>query len=130
MQGATVRSGRPGHDRCDRALPALDPDMGGLVATAMEGFRMDVRLGEAVTGFDTHDGKVTAVAADRATIPADLVILGLGVAPNTALAARAGIPLGRPRRSLCVAAGPPTNLSFHCVPRPAPRDRNRSRERR
>lgn len=46
-------------------MQALDPDMGGLVATAMEGFGMDVRLGETVTGFDTHDGKVTAVVTDR-----------------------------------------------------------------
>ena len=75
-------------------LPALDPDMGGLVATAMDGFGMQLRLDETVTSFDIHDGKVTAVVTDRATVPTDLVILGLGVAPNTALAAQARIPLG------------------------------------
>lgn len=75
-------------------LPSLDPDMGALIATAMEGFGMDMRMEEAVTGFDTYGGKVTAVVTDRATIPIDLVILGSGVAPHTALAARAGIPLG------------------------------------
>ncbi len=75
-------------------LPALDPDMGALIATAMEGFGMEVRMEETVTGFETHTGKVTAVVTDQATIPTELVILGLGVTPNTTLAADAGIPLG------------------------------------
>ena len=73
-------------------LPGLDPDMGALIATAMEGYGMEVRMEETVTGFETHTGKVTAVVTDQATIPTDLVILGLGVTPNTALAARAGLP--------------------------------------
>ena len=75
-------------------LPALDPDMGVLITSAMESFGMEVRMEETVTGFETRDGQVTAVVTDQATIRTDLVILGLGVAPNTALAAQAGIPLG------------------------------------
>ena len=75
-------------------LPGLDPDMGMLIASAMEGFGMEVRMEETVTGFGTRHGTVTAVVTDQATIPTDLVILGLGVEPNTALAAQAGIPLG------------------------------------
>lgn len=75
-------------------LPGLDPDMGALIATAMEGYGMEVRMEETVTGFETHTGKVTAVVTDQATIPTELVILGLGVTPNTTLAAGAGIPLG------------------------------------
>ena len=75
-------------------LPGLDPDMGALIATAMEGYGMEVRMEETVTGFETHTGKVTAVVTDQATIPTELVILGLGVTPNTTLAADAGIPLG------------------------------------
>lgn len=75
-------------------LPGLDPDMGTLIADAMAGYGMKVRLGETVTGFEARDGKVSAVVTDQAIIATDLVILGLGVRPNTALAAQAGIPLG------------------------------------
>ncbi|WP_219588407.1 NAD(P)/FAD-dependent oxidoreductase [Kocuria flava] len=88
-------------------LPGLDPDMGMLIASAMEGFGMEVRMEETVTGFGTRHGTVTAVVTDQATIPTDLVILGLGVEPNTALAAQAGIPLGRRGRSRWTAGCAP-----------------------
>jgi len=45
--------------------------------------------GATVTGFDAG-----AVVTDGGTIPADLVVLGLGVAPNTTLASEAGLPTG------------------------------------
>lgn len=80
--------------RSPAPLPALDPDMGALIASAMEGYGMEVRMEETVTGFEADGGQVTAVVTDQATIPTNLVILGLGVEPNTTLAAQAGIPLG------------------------------------
>ncbi len=75
-------------------MATLDPDMGGMLVDAMHRFGMTVRLGETVTGFDTAAGRVTAVVTDQATIPADLVLLGLGMRPNTVLAVQAGIPIG------------------------------------
>lgn len=39
-------------------------------------------------------GSVTAVITDRQTIPADFVILGMGIKPDSELAAHAGIKLG------------------------------------
>lgn len=74
--------------------PALDADMADLVTGAMRGFGMNVRLGEAVTAFEAREGRVHAVVTEQGRIPTDLVILGLGVLPNTVLAAEAGIPLG------------------------------------
>jgi NADPH-dependent 2,4-dienoyl-CoA reductase/sulfur reductase-like enzyme len=56
-----------------------------------------LRLGESVTGFETDDDRVSAVVTDQATVRADLVILGLGVEPNTTLAQDAGIQLGQAR---------------------------------
>src|SRR5207302_5431332 len=50
---------------------------------------IDVRTGAAVEGFD---GRAVHTAA--AEIETDLVILGLGVAPNSTLASEAGIQLG------------------------------------
>jgi NADPH-dependent 2,4-dienoyl-CoA reductase/sulfur reductase-like enzyme len=40
------------------------------------------------------DGRVSGVVTDKRTLPADLVILGMGVKPNSELAEQAGIPLG------------------------------------
>jgi len=81
-------------DRGPAPMSTLDPDMSGLLSTAMHRFGMTLRLQQTVTGFQTHAGHVTAVVTDHGTVPAELVILGLGVRPNTDLAARAGIPLG------------------------------------
>ena len=75
-------------------MDTLDPDMGGMLVEAMRRFTMTLRLEETVTGFETDAGRVRAVVTDRGTVPADLVILGLGVRPNSELAAAAGIPLG------------------------------------
>lgn len=75
-------------------MSTLDPDMGAMLIDAMHSTGMTLRLGETVTGFETNAGQVSAVVTDQRTIPTDLVVLGLGVQPNTALAKQAGISLG------------------------------------
>ena len=75
-------------------MSTLDPDMGALVADAMRELGVDVRCNEAVTGFDTSDGRIGAVVTKEGTYPADIVVLGLGSRPNVALAESAGIPIG------------------------------------
>jgi len=81
-------------EQAPEPMATLDPDMGRLVREAMTGMGIQVRSGERVVGFDTADGRVTGVRTDQGTVPADLVVLGIGVRPNTALAAAAGLPLG------------------------------------
>ncbi len=52
---------------------------------------VDVRTGAGVSGI-TGDGAVTGVAlSDGTTIPADIVLIGVGIVPNQELAADAGI---------------------------------------
>jgi NADPH-dependent 2,4-dienoyl-CoA reductase/sulfur reductase-like enzyme len=75
-------------------MGTLDPDMGGLVTDALRGLGIAVFEREGVTGFDVEGGRVTAVVTSARTLPAELVILGLGARPNVALAQDAGIPLG------------------------------------
>lgn len=72
----------------------LDTDMAGKVTEAVEASGIDLRLGAAVTGFDQTDGHLTAVSTHDASFPADIAILGLGVRPNSDLAANAGIAVG------------------------------------
>ncbi|MFB7978044.1 FAD-dependent oxidoreductase [Streptomyces vinaceus] len=82
--------------RGPQPMATLDPDMGTLVHTAMN--RMGIRTvsGAEVTKILTDDrGAVRAVAtAAGDEYPADVVVLGIGVEPRTALAREAGLPLG------------------------------------
>ena len=81
-------------DKQQQPLPALDPDMGELVADAMREVGTQLYLDEGVTGFEQSDGRVTAVVTEKRTLPADIVILGIGVRPNSDLARDSGVPLG------------------------------------
>jgi NADPH-dependent 2,4-dienoyl-CoA reductase/sulfur reductase-like enzyme len=76
-------------------MATLDPEMGALVADALRDVGVTVRLGERVEGFDVDAGAVRAVrTSSGVTLPADVVILGLGVQPNSELAAAAGLAVG------------------------------------
>ena len=75
-------------------MSTLDPEMGVLVAEELEGLGVDVKCDEPVTGFETSDGRVSAVISEGGTYPADIVALGLGTRPNVELAEAAGIPIG------------------------------------
>lgn len=76
-------------------MSTLDPDMGRLVHRAMSGLGItmvdDTEVTKVLTG---DDGGVRAVATAHAEYPADVVVLGIGVRPETALARAAGLPLG------------------------------------
>jgi NADPH-dependent 2,4-dienoyl-CoA reductase/sulfur reductase-like enzyme len=81
-------------DRSAQVMGTLDEDMGALVSQALRDVGVTLYLVEELVEFKTTSGKVTGVVTDKRTLPADIVILGLGARPNTALAAAAGIPLG------------------------------------
>jgi NADPH-dependent 2,4-dienoyl-CoA reductase/sulfur reductase-like enzyme len=83
-------------DQAPHPMTTLDPDMGEMVHRAMEDdLGIEVHTDTAVTGFETdRDGRVSAVATADGVVPADIVVLGIGVRPNTALAEAAGLPLG------------------------------------
>ena len=72
----------------------LDPDMGALVADAVRNLGITLYVEEPITGFETTDGRVQAVVTSQRTIPADVVVMGLGIRPNVALAQAAGLALG------------------------------------
>jgi len=77
-----------------QVMNTLDPDMGSLVSEAL--MRVGVKLfrEESFRAVEMEEDRVRAVVTDRRTLPADIVILGLGVRPNTELAEHAGIALG------------------------------------
>lgn len=74
-------------------LPSFDEDMSEHVTAELQRHAVSVCV-ERVQRFERRDGRVVAVHGDRNSFPADLVILAVGVRPNTALAEAAGIALG------------------------------------
>ncbi|MHA4774359.1 FAD-dependent oxidoreductase [Streptomyces sp. MSC1_001] len=82
-------------NRGEQPMSTLDPDMGRLVHRAMDGLGITTVASAEVTKILTgEDGRVRAVATDGGEYPADVVVLGIGVEPETSLARAAGLPLG------------------------------------
>jgi NADPH-dependent 2,4-dienoyl-CoA reductase/sulfur reductase-like enzyme len=81
-------------DRGTQVMGTLDPDMGQLVSAALREIGVTLYLGEALTGFEATAEQVRAVVTGQRTLPADLVILGLGTRPLSDLAKAAGMTLG------------------------------------
>ncbi|HEY6872509.1 MAG TPA: FAD-dependent oxidoreductase [Geobacteraceae bacterium] len=81
-------------DREPQVMGTLDPDMGALVGEALRDIGVTIHSGESLVGFETARGRVTGIVTGERRLPADLVILGMGVRPNAKLAQEAGIPLG------------------------------------
>ena len=83
-------------------MTTLDPEMGALVAGAMRELGIHVYVDEPVESFESADGKVAAVVTATETLPADVVVLGLGARPNSKLAAEAGLEVGERTRGVVV----------------------------
>lgn len=82
-------------EKLPQLLPRLDPEMVEPLQRHLETNRVDLRLGEGAAGFSQAPGGAIAVhTEDGARLPADLVILALGVRPDTDLARQAGLEIG------------------------------------
>ncbi|MFI9628413.1 FAD-dependent oxidoreductase [Streptomyces sp. NPDC052042] len=82
-------------NRGEQPMATLDPDMGRLVHEAMDGLGITTVNRAEVTAVRTGpDGRADAVVAGGTAYPADVVVLGIGVAPETTLARAVGLPVG------------------------------------
>ena len=83
-------------DRSPTPVGTFDPDIGQFLADAVRAEGIELVLSDGVAAVDVGaDGRARAVVtASGRELPADLVVLGLGVRPNVALAQEAGLPLG------------------------------------
>ncbi|NGO82141.1 FAD-dependent oxidoreductase [Streptomyces sp. 196(2019)] len=82
-------------NRGKQPMATLDPDMGALVHEAMDGLGITTVNGAAVTAILTGpDGRVSEVATEERSYPADVVVLGIGVEPEAGLARAAGLAVG------------------------------------
>ena len=81
-------------------LGLMDPEMATLVEKHLEAKGVKVLTGTRVTEFK-GDGKVEKVVTDKGELPAEIVIMAVGVRPATGLARDAGIEIG-PTRAIAV----------------------------
>ncbi|MBT9281905.1 MAG: CoA-disulfide reductase [Hydrogenibacillus schlegelii] len=72
----------------------FDADMADLARDALERHGIAVGLGEEVRRLEGEGGRVRAVVTNKNTYPADLVLVAVGVVPNSELAREAGAELG------------------------------------
>jgi len=76
---------------CDQVLPGVtNPSLAGIARHHMEEKDVVFRLAEQVTRIE-GDGKAERVVTNKGTIEADLVIVSVGVSPNSTLAKAAGL---------------------------------------
>lgn len=78
----------------DHLMAPLDFDMACAVHAQMRRRGIELNLSTSVTGFETKGGSVVIHTASGAEMVADMVLLAVGVTPDTDLAKRAGLALG------------------------------------
>jgi NADPH-dependent 2,4-dienoyl-CoA reductase/sulfur reductase-like enzyme/rhodanese-related sulfurtransferase len=87
----------------NQVMPPLDPEMSRLVERYMVRHGVTLELSNGVAGFEqtapggtgsSTDGALEVLTSSGKRLPADIVILAIGVRPETALAKMAGIEIG------------------------------------
>ncbi|MGB1129498.1 MAG: FAD-dependent oxidoreductase [Haloferula sp.] len=78
----------------EQVLPQLDPEMTHPLVAALQARGVTVTLGDGISSFEEESGKLRAILASGRSIHSDLVILSIGVRPESRLAKEAGIKLG------------------------------------
>ena len=82
-------------ERGDQLLAPLDPEYAGVVNGHLRRNGVQVELGDSVAEFTKEEsGRLTVRTESGKSYPADIVILALGVRPETALAKAAGLEIG------------------------------------
>lgn len=77
-----------------QVLPQLDAEMTRPLERKLRAKGVDLVLGDGIDGFEGADQLVTAKLNSGRHVEADLVILSIGVRPDSQLATEAGIALG------------------------------------
>ena len=80
----------------DQVMAPLDPECARLVERHLEKHGVRLALSDAVAGFkQTANGSLEVLTKSGKAHPADIVILAIGVRPETSLAKAAGLEIGQ-----------------------------------
>ena len=80
--------------RPKQLMNPFDADMASFLHSEVRKHGIRLALGYTVEGFAENDGGVDVLLKDEAPLHADMVVLAIGVTPDTALAKDAGLELG------------------------------------
>ena len=80
--------------RPKQLMNPFDPDMAAFLHGEMRRHGIKLALGHTVEGFEEKNGGVDVLLKDEAPLHADMVVLAIGVSPDTILAKDAGLELG------------------------------------
>ena len=81
--------------RADQVLPPLDYDMAAQLHTLLRSHGVHLKLGSAVAGFEHSGEQVITLLEGEEPLCSDMVLLAIGVTPDTGLAREAGLELGQ-----------------------------------
>lgn len=83
-------------EKLNQVMPPLDPEMAQLVQRELTRHGVQVELNDGVAGFQQAEGgQLQVLTSSGKSHPAEIVILAIGVRPETALAKMAGIEIGQ-----------------------------------
>ncbi len=89
-------------EKLPQVMPPLDPEMAAPLMEHLAAKGVELHLGDGLARIENrNDAGLIVVAESGARLPADLVILAIGVRPETALAKDAGLEIG-PRGGIVV----------------------------
>ena len=80
--------------RPKQLMNPFDADMASFIHAEVRKHGVKLALGYTVEGFEEKDGGADVLLKDNAPLHADMVVLAIGVTPDTALAKEAGLELG------------------------------------
>ena len=80
--------------RPKQLMNPFDPDMAAFIHAEVRKHGVRLALGHTVEGFEEKNGGVDVLLKDEAPFHADMVVLAIGVSPDTQLAKEAGLELG------------------------------------
>lgn len=80
--------------RPKQLMNPFDADMASFIHSEMRKHGVTLALGHTVEGFEEKDGGIDVLLKDEMPMHADMVVLAIGVTPDTHLAEEAGLELG------------------------------------
>jgi len=82
-------------EKLRQVMPPLDPEMAAPLMDHLEAEGVHLHLGDGLARIEQSDGRgLVVVSENGARLPADLVILAIGVRPEAELARNAGLRIG------------------------------------